>query len=427
MAASAGVRQAQAAVLHSLYGIGTDVTVTTAEPVPKPGTGHVFSPGSKAQHYELLWPTLGLGVLDTSSVSSVARLHGVASAAGGLILTDTKLDIPPSSQVSTTLTPPVRATVDGVDLGNTGLGPYASARISSGRTFASADAHSNVAIVDATYALANKLRVGSTVTAGGMHFTVIALVQQPQGGGAADIYIPLGPAQRLATFQSLSNLDGHVDVIYVAVSSTTQIASVQQEISSLLPTATVTSSANLASAVTGSLASAASLARDLGDWLAIAALAAAFTVASLLTLAAVTRRVRELGMLKALGWSTRRIVAQLAAESVAVGVIGAALGAGLGFAGSALVRALAPELSATVDENPGTPPPQVTTVNASGTHTGAPAGSIHTIAAHMTAPVTLGATLLAILLAMIGSLVAGSLAGWRATRLRPVEALGHVG
>jgi hypothetical protein len=59
--------------------------------------------------------------------------------------------------------------------------------------------------------------------------------------------------------------------------------------------ATVTSAGSLAGQVTGSLASTASLACDLGRWLAIVVLLATFAVASLLTLAAVAQRVREFG------------------------------------------------------------------------------------------------------------------------------------
>ena len=115
----------------------------------------------------------------------------------------------------------------------------------------------------------------------------------------------------------------------------------------MLPKATVTDSSDLASEVTGSLASASSLAGSLGSWLSVAVLAAAFLLACLLTLAAVTRRVREFGTLKALGWRNRRIVGQVLAESVVIGVAGGAAGALLGYAGTAVIDAAGPQLSAT--------------------------------------------------------------------------------
>jgi putative ABC transport system permease protein len=94
--------------------------------------------------------------------------------------------------------------------------------------------------------------------------------------------------------------------------------------------------------VTKAQAGAAKLAGDLGKWLAVVVLIAAFAVACLLTLAAVARRAREFGTLKALGWRTRRIVAQVLGESVVMGIAGAAVGVGLGFVGSWRIARLRP-------------------------------------------------------------------------------------
>ena len=53
--------------------------------------------------------------------------------------------------------------VSGVDLANGELGPLSTGTISSGRTFTSADATKDVALVDSSYATTNKLKVGSTI------------------------------------------------------------------------------------------------------------------------------------------------------------------------------------------------------------------------------------------------------------------------
>jgi putative ABC transport system permease protein len=400
-AASAGVRKAQAEVLHSLYGLGTDITITTTP--PRTGSGNA-GPGA-APERELLTLPQGLGVLDAASVTAVARVPGVAAAAGGLTLTDTTLEAP---KVAGPLPIPVTITVEGVDLSHTGLGPYAAAKISEGRPFAATDAASYVAVVDAAYASAHGLRPGSALTLGGRHFQVIGITRQPPGMGAASVYVPLAPAQAVASSPSLKTLTGHVDTIYVTATSGTALASVQKQISRILPNATLTSSSNLAEAVTGSLAGTARLASELGRWLSVASLAATFAVASLLTMASVSRRVRELGTLKALGWPGRRIVAQLMGESLVTGVVGAVLGIVIGFAGSGVIRLLAPKLSATVPQGAGT------TGDA-------------TVDVHLTAPVTLTVILLAVVLAIAGGLVAGSFGGWRASRLRPADALGRVG
>ncbi|MDN3358649.1 ABC transporter permease [Actinomadura sp. DC4] len=403
-AASNGVRRAQAQVLHSLYGLGTDVTVTTTP--PKSGSGKALgaAPAAAAGRREFLTPPQGLGVLDAASVPAVARLSGVASAAGGLTLVDTALDPPKPGDGGPRFPMPASFTVEGVDPHRTGLGPYASTTIGSGRSFTASDATAYVAVVDSSYARTHGLRAGSTLTVAGRGLRVIGITAQ--GQSRANVYVPLATAQGLASSPGLKTLSGHVDAIYVKAAGRDSLASVQKEISVLLPHATLTSSSNLVGAVDGSLASAAELASGLGRWLAAACLAAAFAVAGLLTMASVTRRVRELGTLRALGWRGRRIVAQLMGESLVTGVAGAALGVALGFAGAGLVRLIAPELSATVPTSP---------------------GDSRDVAVHLTAPITPAAILLAVVLAVAGGLVAGALGGWRAVRLRPSEALGRIG
>jgi putative ABC transport system permease protein len=441
-AASAGVQNAQATVLHSLYGVGTDVTVTKAAPPLNPGSisrsggggsgRFAFSPGKTPQHVDQLTETGGLGVLPASSVPSIARLPGVKAVTGGLSAIDSKSTIPSLSQLGPDGAPPASAThpasfnVDGVDPSHLGLGPFASARLSSGRSFHDADADASVAVVDSSYAAASKLTVGSMVTIAHVSFKVVGIVGQPQGSGAADVYIPLGRAQALAATPQIPSSVGKVDAIYVAAASGAAVPAVRQEIARLLPGATVTTASSLASDVTGSLASASSLISDLGRWLAGAVLIAAFVVASLLSATAVTRRVREIGTLKAFGWRTRRIVAQIIGESAVIGIVGAALGIAVGFSGAALIDALAPGLAATVSENPGSAPAENVTFGSSGSHTSIAQGAQHTVPVHLSAPVTFGAIGLTVLLALLGAIIAGSLGAWRAARLRPARAMASV-
>jgi putative ABC transport system permease protein len=209
-----------------------------------------------------------------------------------------------------------------------------------------------------------------------------------------------------------------VNTIYVSAASAADISAVSSEISHAFPTATVTTSSDLASEVTGSLSSASTLANSLGKWLAVAVLAAAFGLASILTVSAVSRRVREFGTLKAMGWNSRRIIRQIMGEALVIGIIGGAAGVAIGYGGAALIQALAPPLTASTASAPASGGP-----GGRFTH---PAPSAHTVAVHLTAPVTLGAVALALLLAIAGALIAGSLGGWRAARLRPAAALARV-
>ena len=68
--------------------------------------------------------------------------------------------------------------------------------------------------------------------------------------------------------------------------------------------------------MTGSLADAKDLAGKLGGALTAVGLLAAFLIAGLLTLSSVTKRTRELGTLKALGWPQRLVVRQVTGEAL---------------------------------------------------------------------------------------------------------------
>ena len=378
--ASSGVKAAQAKVLRALYGIGTDVTVTTKPKAPatRPIGGNATSggpaggPAGGGPRAEICLDgkcytsgtvdalVLGdTGTLGQSEIAQIAGLRGVSAAAGGLVLTDNRIVLPSASDPN--IQPPTSFTVDGTDIRDPSLGPLSNARLTSGRAFTAADQNSDVALVDANYAAAHDIKLGSTTTVGGAKFKVVGLVSQPEASSPPNMYIPLARAQALTTDPGTGkSMNGKVDTVYVTAASAALVPTVQQEIQHLLPQATVTSSSDLASEITGSAASAAKLAGALGKWLAVLVLIAAFAVASLLTMAAVARRVPEFGTLKALGWRGSRIVGQVLGESVTTGIVGGLVGVGLGFAGVAIIDKIAPKLSATVPSAGGAAPQTVT-------------------------------------------------------------------
>jgi putative ABC transport system permease protein len=177
------------------------------------------------------------------------------------------------------------------------------------------------------------------------------------------------------------------------------------------------SSSGAASEVGGAVATASGLAADLGTWVAVAALIASFAAAALLTLASVTRRVREFGTLKALGWPARMITVQVLTETAVVGVAGTLAGVVFGFAGADLVSALGPTLTVNVTALPAlSPSPK-----------GTPAAPDGPVPVHFSAPVSPGIVALAVALGILGTLLAGALGAWRAARLSPATALSRIG
>ena len=424
-AASTGVSGAQAAVLHSLYGVGTDISVTSAASSGGSGSsgssqGMITRADAGKDFFRL---PLGLGLLDSAALATISKMSGVAEVAGGLGLSETRAGPAPASGGPPSLT---STSIDGVDVAHLKLGPYAAGTITSGRSVTAGDAEADVAVVDAGYAAVHHLRVGSTITIAKTQFNVIGIISQPAASNPTDVFIPLGRAQAIAAYGDQRTLAGKLTAIYVSAASASGVPAVHSKIAALLPGATVTSSGDLASKVSGSLASATKLATDLGRWLAAAMLLAAFALAGLLTTAAVRRRVREFGTLKALGWRTRRIVAQIMAESLVTGVAGAAVGIGLGFVGAALIEAIAPTLTATVALNPGSTPPQGALINGGSLKTLTLPGGVHTISVQLHATVGATTILLAVVLAIGGAVLAGALGSWRAARLRPAHALVRV-
>jgi putative ABC transport system permease protein len=477
-ALSSGVKNAEGEVLHSLYGQDTDITVTKAPTFGSGGSGAFgFRGAFGTQQRPAAGTTIdidtlrggGLGTLTTTSLASVAKLDNVAAAAGGLSLTDTKITgtIPAINTSGSgsggggfgggggggffngSLTP-TSFSVDGVDLAKNaeGLGPLSLGTLTSGRTLNGADGKSDVALVDANYAKSNKIAVGSTVTIAKTSFKVVGVVDIPSSASSYDFYIPLARAQALA------GMKNDVNTIYVAADSATNIGTVSKAISKAVPGSTVQNSQTLASDVTGSVSSASSLANSLGRWLAIAVLAVAFLLACLLTTAAVSRRVREFGTLKALGWRSRRIVGQVVGEALAIGVIGGIVGVGLGFLGSALAGHYYHTVTASLGSTTGSATPGGARFFGGGSGTsggGFPGGGgggfagggsggsgfadrfraltgagSHTATVHLTPQITATVIVVAVLLAIAGGLLAGAFGGWRAAQLRPAAALARV-
>ena len=449
-ALSAGVRDAQAQALESVYGVGTDLTVTGAAAEPGEGGGQRFefdseagetTDGTTSVSQSRLTADFMRGTLDASTVESVASLDGVAAASGALSLTNITFsgEMPDRSQMQQggpgeSGEPPAGGpdgaggsafdldsfTVLGIDPDDTAVGPLSAVEVSEGRALAAGDAGELVAVVDASYATTNEISVGDAIDVGGSEVEVVGLIASTSSDAdtAANVYIPLDVAQ------SLAGLDDVVSTVYVQSTSANQIDAVQAEIEDSVAGATVSSQSDLASTVSSSLASASSLITNLGTWLSILVLAVALALAVLFTISGVTRRTREFGTLKAIGWSNGRVVGQVAGESVIQGLIGGAIGLAVGLAGIWIINLISPTISSTAASTGQAGPGQ-----GGGPMGGGFGGMAQQAAADIVlhAPITLWVVAAAVGIAIAGGLIAGAFGGWRAARLSPAEALRSVG
>lgn len=445
---SNGMGKAQDKVLQSLYGLGTDMTVSKAATPSADGSGQPrFQFGARNNDDNSTQSSdrvrvQGFTTLASSTVTEVAGQKGVSQAVGGLSLNVFRVDGRftrgrfqqsgggggfgrgggsgrPQGEVEGggANFGINQYTVFGTDVAHTALGPLTSSKITSGRTFRTTETDAKVAVADSAYAKTKNYKVGSAVTIKGTTFTVIGIATADSGDSAADLYIPLQQAQTLADEKA------KVTTIYVKTADSQQIDSVKSAIQKNVSGTTVTTSADLAKTVSGSLSTASSLATNVGKWLSIAVLVAAFLVAGLLTSSAVSRRVREFGTLKALGWKSGRVTRQVVGEAVVNGLVGGALGIALGLAGAYVVTAISPALQAQLGGGGGT---GGGFGGGGGGFAGPGRRAAKTLEVALTAPVSVTTIVLAVGLAVAGGLIAGAFGGWRASRLRPADALRRV-
>lgn len=460
-ALSAGVRDAQAAALQSVYGVGTDLTVTGARTEPgQPGGaaggprfefdeegGQQDADGTTSLSQSRLMAEPGRGTLAASAVETAAAVDGVAAATGALSLTNTtfsgELPQPPSQGQSQGQSQPDASqplpgdpsqggggfgggsfdvdafTVLGVAPGMTDVGPLTATSLAEGRTLAASDAGAHAAVLDATYAASAGLAVGDALEIGGAEFEIVGLVSSTSADAdtVANVYIPLDVAQEL------SGAGDVVSTVYVRAATADDLAAVETGLQQALPDATVSSQSDLAQTVSGSLSSAAGLISSLGTWLSVIVLGVAVVLAVLFTVSGVARRTRELGTLKAIGWSNGRVVGQVAGESVVQALVGAAVGVLLGVAAVAVVGLVRPTVSAataTTAGGPGGGPGSGMAGGLPGFGQAVAQGAGDVV---LTAPLSLALVVTAVGLAVAAGLVAGALGGWRAARLSPAEAL----
>ena len=326
-AASAGVKNAQSTVLHSLYGVGTDITVTKTPTTSATGGGG-FGFSFRQNTGTNKRPAAGSKINDNTLTSDLT----LSSLSSPNVTTISKLTTwrpRRAASRSPTARCPGRSRPS-TPGGGGGDGPAAPAAAAAAAAPDRRRLHRRRHLQlhhqqlqrhrrrhqprparpavhrhrqlrphlhhgrrqqgrrarQASYATSEKLKVGSTIAVGNSkgtatNVTVVGIVSEPSGDSPSDVYLPLGVAQ------SLANLKNDVNTIYVSATSNNDITTLANTIKSTVSGSTVTDENSLASEVTGSLSSAASLANSLGKWLAIAVLIAAFLLASLLTMSAV--------------------------------------------------------------------------------------------------------------------------------------------
>jgi len=265
-----------------------------------------------------------------------------------------------------------------------------------------------VALVGTSLATKNNLAVGNTFTAYGKTVTVKGIFKTSNTFQDSGVIMPL------ATVQSLTSQPNAVSSVIAKVDSSSNVASTVTSLkSSLGDKADITSQAEQAAASVTSLESIATLA------LAgvIGATIAGAVIVLLAMVMIVRERRREIGVIKAIGGSNRKVIGQFVTEALTLTVIGAIVGLGLG------VIASGPMTSSLVTSQSTA---STASVSTRGGMRGAFRGGLNQINANLTQvtssitpQIFVSAIGITLLIAIIGSAVPA----WFIARVRPAEVL----
>jgi putative ABC transport system permease protein len=200
-----------------------------------------------------------------------------------------------------------------------GFGGAATLTITDGRTLIPGDENDRVAIVGQSYAANHGVTVGSPIDVNGTTVTIVGIFSTG-GFGGNNVILPYPVAQ------AALNVTGP-NLLYVTVNSTANEAAVISTLqSSLGGSYSVTTPG--AGAATGFADSINSILQS-AQLEEYAALAVGAAVMVLVMVLVTSQRTREMGLLKAFGFSNPRILTQLLTESVLVSLAGLPIALGL--------------------------------------------------------------------------------------------------
>jgi putative ABC transport system permease protein len=225
-----------------------------------------------------------------------------------------------SSDITSRPTPTPRTTVTGTTNPNSVSTDGSDLNITSGTTF---DGNSSdlVALVGTDLATKNSLKVGDTFTAYKKKITVKGIFSTGNKFQDSGLIMPL------ATLQTLTDQAGDVTSVVAKVNSSENVDSAVTALKSALgDKADITSEAKQAETSVSSLSSISSLAMA-G---VIGASVAGAAIILLAMIMIVRERRREIGVIKAIGGTNRKVITQFITEALTLTVIGSIVGLSLG-------------------------------------------------------------------------------------------------
>lgn len=241
-------------------------------------------------------------------------------------------------------------------------------------------------------------------------FIVVGLVEPKLYTNSADVYLQLEELQRL------SDRKDNINIMLVKSTDAYSVDEVSKQLEDLFTSAQVTNSSDTADEVTGSLIDAANLTDKFVGLTSIIVMIAAFIIISLLTVLSINKRTREIGTLKAIGWSNRIVVRQILMENIVLGIFGAALGIGLGLLSITILNNF--DISFTAQFASGNGIEEL-----GRKFLGGEAADPVTTSFNLKVAYTYSTLLIGSLIAILASIIAGGIAAIKSSRMKPSEAL----
>ncbi len=212
-------------------------------------------------------------------------------------------------------------TIMGVDLSQPSLGPIKVKEwLKEGRF---PDNEGEV-VLEKHYAKFHHNKLGEATTIGGRPFKVVGFLEIKEGSqiASANIYMSLKDAQRLS-----GNANG-VNIVYLRLQNPSLLGEVKSRIGKELPAASVTSSDSFLELMGGITRVSDRFSR----LVSLVALGSSIFLIIKTMLASLVARSREIGILKAVGWTERDVQKQLMAEALLQSFAGGIVGLVAGYA-----------------------------------------------------------------------------------------------
>ncbi len=308
------------------------------------------------------------GTINESYATDIQNISGVETTAGILSINDNNVSSKNAMGTSTSLP------VNGMDSSKLSLEGIDSV---NGTVYSNGS--SNQLILGKTIATQLNATVGSTVNLFGTNFTVTGIYE------SGSLFTDRGAFMSLNTLQNLTNNNGKISIIPVKVTDNANVTAVSDAIQNAYPNQlTATTAADQANRTNQALGfiSTASTAISL-----LAVVIGGIGIINVMIMS-VYERTREIGVLKAVGWTSRRILTMILGESIILTLTAAIVGIIMGVIGIEILLLIA----------------------GAGGSTFAPVLTINTLVT-------------AVGIALIVGILGGLYPAYRASKLSPTEAL----